>query len=402
MTCSTILIDDLADLRQRRSMKWDRGPDDVRPLWVAEMDCVLADPIKHALATAVARSDTGYAHRTGRTSAAYAESFAGFADRHWGWSVHPTHAALMPDVMQGATHALRALTAPDSPVVLTPPVYPPFFHHVAVDLGRPIVDVPLRTDPAGRYRLDLDGIDAAFAGGAGGLLLCNPHNPTGTVFPAAELAALAAIAARRGARVVVDEIHAPLVLGDRPFTPYLTVDPTAIAVHSGSKAFNLAGLKAALAVAGPDAIDELARVPDPVSIGAGLFGVLAGEAAYRHGDEWLARLLAELRANQDLLATLLAEQLPEVRWTRPDATFLAWLDLRALELGSDPAAALLERSRVELSPGPDFGRGGAGFARLNLATGPTLLTEAVSRLAAIVSAAPREDTARHSRAQALG
>ena len=302
MTCSTILIDDLADLRQRRSMKWDSGPDDVRPLWVAEMDCVLAEPIRHALATAVARSDTGYAHRTGRTSAAYAESFAGFADRRWGWSVDPTHAALMPDVMQGATHALRALTAPDSPVVLTPPVYPPFFHHVAVDLGRPIVDVPLRADPAGRYRLDLDGIDAAFAAGAGGLLLCNPHNPTGTVFPAAELAALAAIAARRGARVVVDEIHAPLVLGDRPFTPYLTVDPTAIAVHSGSKAFNLAGLKAALAVAGPDAIDELARVPDPVSIGAGLFGVLAGEAAYRHGDEWLARLLAELRANQDLLA----------------------------------------------------------------------------------------------------
>lgn len=388
-TSRTILVDDLAALRQRRSMKWDDQPDDVRPLWVAEMDCSLAEPIVRELSAALGRSDTGYAHRSGRTASAYAAAFAGFAERHWGWSVDPADTVLMPDVMQGATHALRELTAPGTPVVLTPPVYPPFFHHVTVDLGRPIVDVPLLVDPDGRYRLDLDGIDAAFVAGARGLLLCNPHNPTGTVFSAAELAALAVIAARHGARVVADEIHAPLVLGDRPFTPYLTLDPAAIAVHSGSKAFNLAGLKAALAVAGPAAAAELARVPAQVSIGAGLFGVLAGEAAYRDGDKWLARLVAELRANHELLGELLADQLPEVRWTRPDATFLAWLDLRALGLGDDPAAALLDRTRVALSPGPDFGAGGAGFARLNLGTGPTLLTEAVTRLAAVVSGAPR-------------
>jgi len=337
--------------------------------------------VHRALRAAVDRSDTGYAQRPGRTATAYAEAFAGFAERHWGWSVDPAETVLMPDVMQGAVHALRALTPPDSPVVLTPPVYPPFFHHVAVDLDRSIIDVPLLGPTESGYRLDLDGIDAAFAAGARGLLLCHPHNPTGTVFPAAELAALAGIARRHGARVVADEIHAPLVLGDRPFTPYLTVDPAAVAVHSGSKAFNLAGLKAALAVAGPDAAAELARVPAEVSVGAGLFGVLAGEAGYREGDDWLARLLAELRANQELLEKLLAELLPEVRWTRPDATFLAWLDMRELGLGPDPAATVLDHAGVALSPGPDFGIGGAGFARLNLATGPTLLAEAVTRLA---------------------
>jgi cystathionine beta-lyase len=383
MTSSGILIDDLTALRQRRSMKWDDQPDDVLPLWVAEMDCSLAEPVERALYAAVDRSDTGYAQRPGQTATSYAEAFAGFAERHWGWSVDPADTVLMPDVMQGAVHALRALTPPGSPVVLTPPVYPPFFHHVSVDLGRPMVDVPLLGSTDGGYRLDLDGIDAAFAAGARGLLLCHPHNPTGTVFPAAELAALAAVAHRHGARVVADEIHAPLVLGDRPFTPYVTVDPTAVAVHSGSKAFNLAGLKAALAVAGPAATAELAGVPAEVSVGAGLFGVLAGDAGYREGDEWLTRLLAELRANQNLLEKLLAELLPEVRWARPDATFLVWLDMRELGLGPDPATVLLERTGVALSRGPDFGTGGAGFARLNLATGPTLLTEAVARLATV-------------------
>ena len=126
---------------------------------------------------------------------------------------------------------------------------------------------------------------------------------------------------------------------------------------------------------------ELKQVPEQVSIGAGLFGVLAGEAGYREGDQWLGRLLGELRANQQLLGELLSAQLPEVRWTRPDATFLAWLDLRDLGLGSDPAAAVLDRSRVALSAGPTFGAGGAGFARLNLATGPALLTDAVTDMA---------------------
>ena len=180
MTCYRILLDDLAELRQRRSMKWDNRPDDVRPLWVAEMDCALAEPVRRTLAAAVARSDTGYAHRTGRTSAAYAESFAGFADRHWGWSVDPTHAALMPDVMQGATHALRALTAPDSPVVLTPPVYPPFFGLVAHS-GRQLWTARSAPTTGWTPRPWTDLARATAGGRRAALLLASPHNPTGTV-----------------------------------------------------------------------------------------------------------------------------------------------------------------------------------------------------------------------------
>lgn len=376
-----ILIDDLSELRRRRSLKWDSYPDDVRPLWVAEMDCRLAEPVLACLATAVARSDTGYAPQHGPAGVAHAEAFAGFAQRHWSWPVDPALTVPVPDVMAGATHAIGALTPPGSPVVLTPPVYPPFFHRVGVGLGRPIVPVPLRAGHA----LDLAGIDAAFAAGARALLLCHPHNPTGAVFPAAVLAELAGIAARRGAVVVADEIHAPLVLGPRPFTPYLTVDPRAVTLHSASKAFNLPGLKAALVVAGDATAAALVAASASASVGPGLFGVLACTGAYSDGDEWLAQLLDELRANQHLLAELLADRLPAVSWSPTDATYLAWLDFRALDLGDDPAAALLDRTRVALYSGLPFGPGGAGFARLNLATGPTLLTEAVTRLAGVVT-----------------
>ena len=189
---------------------------------------------------------------------------------------------------------------------------------------------------------------------------------------------------------MADEIHAPLVLGDRPFTPYLTVDPAAVAVHSGSKAFNLAGLKAALAVAGPDAAAELARVPDEVSVGAGLLGVLAGEAAYRDGDEWLEPA-AGRAAGQPGAARFAAGPSGSPRSGGPARTRRSWpgSTCASSTWGRTRPPTVLDRARVALDAGTRLRTGGEGFARLNLATGPTLLAEAVTRLARLVSAAPR-------------
>jgi cystathionine beta-lyase len=183
-------------------------------------------------------------------------------------------------------------------------------------------------------------------------------------------------------RVVADEIHAPIVPDGATFTPVasLPAGARAVSLMSASKAFNLAGLKAAMAAPGPEAAADLARMPEEVSHGASHVGVIAHVAAYRDGGDWLDALLLGLADNRVLLAELLAEHLPQVRHRTPEGTFLAWLDFTAYGLGDDPAAVLRERAGVALHPGPGFGTGGQGHARLNFGTSPDILREAVGRI----------------------
>jgi cysteine-S-conjugate beta-lyase len=188
-------------------------------------------------------------------------------------------------------------------------------------------------------------------------------------------------------RVIADEIHAPIVAAGTEFVPYLSVSGTAnaFALQSASKAWNLAGLKAAVALAGPDAASDIAQLPAEVAAGASHVGVMAHTAALREGVNWLDRMLAGLDRNRHLLADLLAQQLPAIGYRPAESTYLAWFDCRELGLGDDPAAVFLERGRVALSSGPNFGTGSAGFARLNLATSPELITEAVRRMASALA-----------------
>jgi cystathionine beta-lyase len=369
----------LAELRRRTSMKWRTYPEDVLPLWVAEMDVPLAEPIVRAVTEALAAGDTGYPAGT-----AYAEALDGFARRRWGWPVAVERTAIVPDVMLGVVEMLKLVTGPGDAVVVNSPVYPPFYAFVT-HLDRRVVEAPLD----GRYRIDPAATEAAFrravAGGRrAAYLLCSPHNPTGTVHTADELAAVAELAGAHGVRVVADEIHAPLVLPGARHVPFLSVPGAerAFSLLSASKGWNLAGLKAALAVAGPAAAGDLARLPEEVSHGPSHLGVIAHTAALAHGEAWLDAVLAGLDANRRLLGELLAAHLPAVGYRPPEGTYLAWLDCRGLGLGDDPAAAFLERGRVALSSGTHFGTGGAGHARLNLATSPEVLTDAVRRMAA--------------------
>ncbi|MDO0916724.1 MalY/PatB family protein [Streptomyces sp. DT2A-34] len=369
----------LDQLRCRTSLKWRTYPEDVLPLWVAEMDVPLAEPVVEAIQDAVALGDTGYP-----AGSRYAEALAAFASRRWGWDgLAVERTAIVPDVMLGVVEMLKLVSGPGDPVIVNPPVYPPFYQFVE-NTGRPVIEAPLGAD----RRIDLGALEAAFGralqgGGRPVYLLCSPHNPTGTVHSADELAGVAALARTHGVRVVADEIHAPIVAAGTRFVPYLSVPgaENGLSLMSASKAWNLPGLKAALAIGGPDASDDLARLPEEVSHGPSHLGVIAHTAALRDGGDWLDSLLAGLDDNRRLLADLLAGYLPAVRYEPAQATYLAWLDCRALGLDDDPAAVFLERGRVALSSGAPFGTGGAGFVRLNLATSPEVLTEAVRRMA---------------------
>jgi cystathionine beta-lyase len=370
--------DDLATLQARRSEKWARHGPGVLASTTAEMDFPLARPVADALHAAIDRHDLGYAPPAPR---ALAEAFAGFAARRLGWTVDPEQVTLVPDVMAGIVELCRVLVAPAEGVAFATPAYPPFFS----DLPQARVELrelALRPDRT----LDPAALEVTLRAGTRVLVLANPHNPTGHVLTRAELERIADACAAHDAWVLADEIHAPLVLRGARHTPWLEVSDAArergVALSSASKAFNVAGLKAAVAVtASARARNAVARLPD-LADRAGLLGVVAAEAAFADGDEWLDAVLARLASNRERLGERLAHDLPGVRWTPPEGTYLAWLDCRALGLGDDPAATFLERGRVALSPGLDYGRAGAGHVRLNFGTSPELVEEMVRRMAA--------------------
>jgi len=385
-------------LRGRTSLKWRLHPDDVLPLWVAEMDADPIAPVVTALSAAIASGDTGYPGGWG-----YAAALGEFASDRWGFEgIAVERTASVPDVMQGAVEMIRLVTEPGDAVVVNCPVYPPFYSF-SEHAGRHVVEAPLTDE----FRIDLDSLGAAFerarhGGRAAAYLLCSPHNPTGTVHTADELTAVAALADRMGVRVIVDEIHAPLVLPGARFTPFLSVPggERGLVLFSASKAWNLAGVKAGLAIAGTESAADLARIPEVVSHGASHLGDIAHTVALREGGDWLDALLLGLDANRSLLDGLLAEHLPGARWLPPQGTYLAWLDCRDLDLPASalaegsgrgdplsldgPAGFFLEHARVALSAGPAFGTGGRGHVRLNFATSGVVLTEALCRMGAAV------------------
>ncbi|NLT25130.1 MAG: aminotransferase class I/II-fold pyridoxal phosphate-dependent enzyme [Microbacteriaceae bacterium] len=378
-------IPTLDELRDRRSEKWRAHPDDVLPMFIAEMDFALAPAVREALAEAVAAGDTGYIHGPDRSVFA---AFADFAADRWGWRPDPARMERSADVGVVIVETLRRVIEPGDGVIIMPPVYPPFWPNTEEAGGR-VVEVPfVATDDGRGHRMDLAGVERALASGeARAVLLCNPHNPLGVVHTRAELAELAEIVERHGGAVVSDEIHAPLVHSGVGFTPYLDVSDAArahgIAAVSGSKAFNLAGLKWAAFVAASERTDAVLKsLPTSVGYRGGLFGELANRAAFEDARGWLDEVRAAVERNFALLRRLVDELLPGCAVHPAAAGYLAWLDLRALEWGDDPAAVALERARVALSNGPAFGAEGRGFARMNLACAPELVEEAVRRIAA--------------------
>ncbi len=363
-------------LRRRRTVKWTLYGPEVLAAWVAEMDFDVAPPVRAAILAAVDREDFGYVEADlGTLTLACAE----FLSARYGWVVPPARVFPVADVLGGISTALDLYVEPGHGVVIPTPAYPPFFEVVELT-GRPVVESPLVRGPR-RDALDLEHIDAALASGARAVLLCNPHNPTGRVFSRDELAALAAIVDRHGARVIADEVHAPLVFGEHRHVPYATASEAAkshtVTVTSASKAFNIAGLKCAQVVASNHADAARWRALRVFEVaGPTPIGIAASVAAYRDSGDWLEGLVGYLEANRRHLRGLLAANTPRISFREPEATFLAWLDCSALQL-DDPARFFLDNARVALSDGPPFGTGCDHHVRLNFATSRALLERIV-------------------------
>ena len=380
---NTLSIAPIERLRQERSsIKWTRFMPDVLPLFVAEMDYSIAEPIAEAVIARVRASDVGYLDGPGKLTPA----FQRFALSRWRWLVAAERIHIATDVSVGIVETFRLAFGHGGRVLIAPPVYPAFFELID-EVGAERVEVPL-IETGGSWDLDLVGIEAAFASGIDVFLLCNPHNPIGVVFSRASLSAVADLAARYDVLVISDEVHAPLAFPGVQFTPFSLIaegrGARSVTVTSASKGWNLAGTKCSLVIAGDrHTARMLDRLPDEVACRTSILGLHANIAAFGCTD-WLDDAVEHIVSNDRLLADLLAIHLPAVTYHRPQASYLAWLDLRELGLGDDPTATLLNEAKVALNAGITFGDAGQGFARLNLACDPDTLREAVARIAGVV------------------
>lgn len=383
---ATFDFDDLSLdwLRAKPGAKWHRYPEPFAA-WVADMDFPPPPVVTHALRQVIDGGDLGYPdfrHPTGGSPAT--EAWVDRCAARYDWQVDATQVRELNDVVQGIQALLHVCTEPGDGVVVHTPAYPPFLHSVE-DADRRVVRVPAATDvtsPTG-WSFDHAALDAHLRREAAKvLLLCHPHNPTGHVFADDELRELADLAERHDLLIVSDEIHADLVYAPRIHRPMALFAPDrTVTVTAASKAFNLAGLRFAVMHVGPAWVRQrLAALPDHLLGATNLIGAVAAEAAWREGDAWLAAAIAHLDRQRHLVADLLVEHLPTVAYTPPAATYLAWLDCRALGWGDDPSAEFARRG-VRLNQGTTFGVEGRGFTRLNFATSSAVLRATVARMA---------------------
>ena len=363
------------DLRRAGSAKWTYCGDDELPAWVAEMDVRPCPAIQDAVRDAVERGSFGYPPLDTRPDG-LPQALAAFARDRYGWTVDEALVVPCGDVMSGVRFAVETLCEP-APVVVPVPSYRPLLDVVALT-GRTLVTVPaLDAD----RRLDVAAIDAAFAAGARTLLLCSPHNPLGRVWTRAELEALRDVVLRHGARVVSDEIHAPLVLPGAHHVPYALLEGTAehvTTVTSASKAWNIPGVKCAQIITGTAADRSRpgccpARREPRTRVARDRRDV----AAYTTGRPWLDAVVEDLARRREEFAALLADRLPQVAWTPPEGTYLGWLEVP----GHGDPAVRARAAGVLVSRGPEFGPGFERFTRLVFATSTERLRRIVDRLA---------------------
>lgn len=402
MSYDDITIDSLIE---KGSFKWSAYPGTIGA-WTAEMDFGVAPAIRATLEQLDARDLYGYS--TPALMSDMAQATAQFYNDTYGWDVNPEWVSPVSDVLTGMQAVLSFYTEPGAKLVLPTPAYMPFLSMPKLH-GREIVEVPMLRNEAGAgsgagtgepaWSMDFEAIDRALStagadGGSGGLLvLCNPHNPIGRVYTRAELEELSRIVEKHGARVFSDEIHAPLTFSGHTHVPYASINDTAanhtVTVTSHSKSFNTPGLKCAQIIFSNEA-DVATWDTHGMFTGksAANPGLLAAVAAYRDSRDWLADTSAYLERNRDALPGLLERHLPQAVYQPPEGTYLAWIDLRAYDLGDDLTSFFVDRARVSIIDGALCGEAGRGFIRLNMGTPLPILEEIVERLGAAVAGEP--------------
>ena len=362
------------------SMKWSLFPGTIGA-WVAESDLGTAPAVTKALHAAVDAGHLGYLPRP--IAAEMGRATSEWMRDRFDWEVDAARIQALPDVITGLVVAMEHFSRPGSAVIVPTPAYMPFLTVPAMQ-RRTAIEVPMASS-GGRAVLDLEAIERELVAGAGLVVLCNPLNPGGRVFDRDELVALSELVERHGARVFADEVHAPIIFGDARHVPYASVSPAAsahsITTTSASKAWNLPGLKAAQLILTNDADAELWASLGPfASHGASILGVIANTVAYRDGRDWLDATVAYYDANRRLLTDLLTARLPDVGYTPPEGTYIAWLDVHLLGLGDEPAVTLQKRAKLSVTDGRACGVIGAGHIRLILATPRPIVERIVDAL----------------------
>ena len=368
-------------LRRRTGEKWQHYDDDILPAWVADMDFDVAPPIRAALQRRLGNDDLGYPLLKRRSG--LHELFVERVAARFDWQVEPDQVEILNDVVQGIYICLQTMSAPGEGAVIQTPIYPPFLH--AVDLtGRRGVICPLQAGDT-RFEIDFDQLETSIDRTTRLLLFCNPHNPIGRVFDHGELERIAEIACQHDLVIVSDEIHADLVLADQPHIPIATLGPEVAArtvtLMSASKAFNIAGLCIAFAAIGDASLQQrFNTMPSHTRGGFNTLSMAAVRAAWTESQPWLTDALRYLSANRDYVADYCDTHWPDVVHLPPQATYLAWLDMRPLELTPCPYEFFLDKARIALSDGKAFGDVGEGYVRLNFATSRTLLDQILNRM----------------------
>lgn len=383
-------LDHPPERRKSGSVKWDAlkmlyGREDVLPMWVADMDFPSPPEVQEALIKRVRHGVFGY----GLPQEGFFEAAQDWEQRRHGWVIERETLLAASGVIESLRQAVDRLTEPGDGVVIQPPVYPPFRTTVE-EAGRRVVENPLRLRN-GRYEMDLEDLERKLDD-ATCLILCNPHNPVGRLWTPTELRSLIDVCRRHGTLVVSDEIHGDLVRGDGTFTPLLSLPESAslpaLACFAPSKTFNLPGLQtSAVVIPDPAVRDTFLPLPERAHFkGPNVLGLTAAEAAWRDGGAWLDQVLAYIGENFDTLEARLKTSIPTIRPVRAEATYLAWLDARKLDLDDGALESFLrEDARLAVQTGDHFGPEGSGFFRLNLGCTHALLAEALDRLETAVT-----------------
>ena len=368
------------DRRHSDSTKWHVYGPDVLPLWTADMDFRVPEPVVAALRARVEHGVFGYCYEPPELREVIVDRLA----RLYGWRVEPEAIVFQTGVLAGFMHVCRTAAGAEDGVLVQPPVYPPIFGAPKLN-GSIHQEAPLVMRPDGRWEIDFDALEAAATGRTRVFIFCNPHNPVGRVFSRPDLERLAALCLRRDILICSDEIHCDLLFDGRRHVPIASlgaeVARRSVTLMAPSKTFNVPGLRCSFAIV-PDAALRRRFAGDADFSEINNMGLAAALAAYRDGQDWLGQALAYLQANRDFVADYVRRELPGVAMVAPEATYLAWMDCRQSGIAGSPQEFFLERARVALHDGAWFGTRGEGFVRLNFGCPRATLAEALARMKA--------------------
>jgi cystathionine beta-lyase len=378
-------FDEVIERRNTGSVKWDNlrsqfGSLDVLPMWVADMDFRVPQPIVQAIKKRAEHPVYGYTLREGAI-----KPVTDRLRRLYDWQVNPEWVIITPGVVPAVNAAVRAFAGPSRAVVLQSPAYPPFWTSLSNNSCVPATNVLVRNGD--RYEVDFDDLERKLSEtGAKAMILCSPHNPVGRVWSREELERMGEITLRHGAVMISDEIHCELTLNGNKHVPFAAISPeferNSITCYAPSKTFNIAGMHCSVTIVPDEGLrKEFNDARAGIMGSPDLFAVCAMDAAFRYGDEWLEQALDYIEANLEFMLRFFEERIPRIKPNRPEGTYLVWLDCRDLEMDAKALGKFFnEKAKVGLNDGTTFGPGGEGFQRMNIACARSILEEGLKRI----------------------